>query len=203
MRLQDPRPSKWQLFRIWASIGLQSFGGGASTTFLIQRAFIEQHRWLSMEEFTHLWNLCILTPGINLVALTVLIGRKLGGWWGIVVSLAGMLLPSATITCLLAAGFKLVQNTPTVQAIVRGVVPATGGIMLLVGLNFALPLVRRGYKEGVLYLLGGSVLIIACALAVILLKLSVIVIVLGAIFLGALFFSPKQNAPLVEEEREE
>ena len=203
MRLQDPRPSKWQLFRIWASIGLQSFGGGASTTFLIQRAFIEQHRWLSMEEFTHLWNLCILTPGINLVALTVLIGRKLGGWWGIVVSLAGMLLPSATITCLLAAGFKLVQNTPTVQAIVRGVVPATGGIMLLVGLNFALPLIRRGYKEGVLYLLGGSVLIIACALAVILLKLSVIVIVLGAIFLGALFFSPKQNAPLVEEEREE
>jgi len=156
-----------------------------------------------MEEFTHLWNLCILTPGINLVALTVLIGRKLGGWWGIVVSLAGMLLPSATITCLLAAGFKLVQNTPTVQAIVRGVVPATGGIMLLVGLNFALPLVRRGYKEGVLYLLGGSVLIIACALAVILLKLSVIVIVLGAIFLGALFFSPKQNSPLVEEEREE
>ena len=203
MRLQDPRPSKWQLFRIWASIGLQSFGGGASTTFLIQRAFIEQHRWLSMEEFTHLWNLCILTPGINLVALTVLIGRKLGGWWGIVVSLAGMLLPSATITCLLAAGFKLVQNTPTVQAIVRGVVPATGGIMLLVGLNFALPLIRRGYKEGVLYLLGGSVLIIACALAVIVLKLSVIVIVLGAIFLGALFFSPKQNAPLVEEEREE
>jgi chromate transporter len=203
MRLQDPRPSKWQLFRIWASIGLQSFGGGASTTFLIQRSFIEQHRWLSMEEFTHLWNLCILTPGINLVALTVLIGRKLGGWWGIVVSLAGMLLPSAAITCLLAAGFKLVQNTPTVQAIIRGVIPATGGVMLLVGLNFALPLIRRGYKEGILYLLGSSVLIIACALAVILLKLSVIVIVLGAILLGALFFSPKQNASLVEEEREE
>src|SRR5690348_16560303 len=37
MALQDPRPGKWQLFRIWAGIGLQSFGGGASTTFLIQR----------------------------------------------------------------------------------------------------------------------------------------------------------------------
>jgi len=106
MKLQDPRPSKWQLFRIWASVGLQSFGGGASTTFLIQRAFIQKHRWLSMEEFMHLWNLCILTPGINLVALTVLIGKKLGGTWGIVVSLAGMLLPSAVITCLLAAIFK-------------------------------------------------------------------------------------------------
>ena len=201
MKLQDPRPGKWLLFRIWASIGLQSFGGGASTTLLIQRAFIEKHRWLSMEEFTHLWSLCILTPGINLVALTVLIGRKLGGAWGIVVSLAGLLLPSATITCLITAGFASVQHLSIVQAILRGVVPATAGIMLLVGLNFALPLIRRDYKEGILYLLASSVLIIACALAVIFLKLSVIVVVLGAIFLGALFFSSRSASPLLEEEQ--
>ncbi len=203
MRLQDPRPGKWELFRIWASIGLQSFGGGASTTFLIQRAFIEKHRWLSIEEFLHLWNLCILTPGINLVALTVLIGRKLGGTWGIVVSLAGMLLPSAIITCLLAAIFKQIEYIEAVQAVLRGVIPATGGIMLLVGLNYALPLIRRGYKEGILYLLMSSVIIIACALVVILLKLSVIVVVLSAAFLGALFFSPRQDSPLHEEERRE
>jgi chromate transporter len=203
MRLQDPRPGKWQLFRIWASIGLQSFGGGASTTFLIQRAFIEKYRWLSIEEFMHLWNLCILTPGINLVALTVLIGRRLGGTWGIVVSLAGMLLPSAIITCLLAAIFKQIEYIAAVQAVLRGVIPATGGIMLLVGLNYALPLIRRGYKEGVLYLLTRSVIIIACALVVILLKLSVIVVVLSAAFLGALFFSPGPDSPLLEEEQRE
>jgi chromate transporter len=203
MRLQDPRPDKWQLFRIWASIGLQSFGGGASTTFLIQHAFIEKHRWLSIEEFLHLWNLCILTPGINLVALTVLIGRKLGGTWGIVVSLAGMLLPSAIITCLLAAIFKQIEYIEAVQAVLRGVIPATGGIMLLVGLNYALPLIRRGYKEGLLSLLMSSVIIIACALAVILLKLSVIVVVLSAACLGALFNSPRQDSPLHEEEQRE
>src|SRR6266851_3471327 len=185
MKLQDPRPSKWQLFRIWASVGLQSFGGGASTTFLIQRAFIQKHRWLSIEEFMHLWNLCILTPGINLIALTVLIGKKLGGTWGIIVSLAGMLVPSATITCLLAAIFQQIEHVAAVQAVLRGVIPATGGIMLLVGLNFALPLIRRSYKEGLLYLLASSVLIIACALAVILFKLSVIIVLLAAVFLGA------------------
>ena len=199
MRLQDPGPGKWQLFRIWASIGLQSFGGGASTTFLIQRAFIEKHRWLSMEEFVRLWNLCILTPGINLVALTVLIGKKLGGTWGIVASLAGMLLPSATITCLLAAIFKQIEHVAAVQAVLRGVIPATGGIMLLVGLNFALPLIRRGYKEGVLYLLASSVLMIICAFAVIFLKLSVIVVILSAILLGALFFSSKPVPPQLKE----
>jgi chromate transporter len=200
MKLQDPRPGKWRLFRIWASIGLQSFGGGASTTLLIQRAFIEKHTWLSMEEFAHLWNLCILTPGINLVALTVLIGKKLGGTWGIVVSLAGLLLPSATITCLLAALFIQIEHIAAVQAIFRGVVPATGGIMLVVGLNFALPLIRKGYKEGYIYLLVSSVLLIACALAIIFLKLSVIIVILGAASLGTLFFSSRSTPPLHEEE---
>jgi chromate transporter len=203
MKLQEPGPGKWQLFRIWASIGLQSFGGGASTTLLIQRAFIDKHKWLSIEEFMRLWNLCLLTPGINLVALTVLIGRKLGGAWGIAVSLAGLLLPSATITCLITVGFSSIQHLPVVQAILRGVVPATGGIMLLVGLNFALPLIRRSYKEGILYLLASGVLIIAYALAVILLKLSVIVVVLGAAFLGALFFSSKSDVPLLQQEQKE
>src|SRR5256885_17075197 len=201
MKLQDPRPGKWQLFRIWASIGLQSFGGGASTTFLIQRAFIEKHTWLSMEEFMHLWNLCILTPGINLVALTVLIGKKLGGPWGIVASLAGMLLTSAAITCLLAAIFKQIEHLAAVQAILRGVIPATGGIMLFVGLNFALPLIRRGYKEGILYLFASSILIIACAIAVILLKLAVIIVLLGAVVLGALFFSPGPASPPLKEKQ--
>src|SRR5579859_1348291 len=166
--MEDIKPNTWLLFRIWAGVGLQSFGGGASTTFLIQRAFIEKYKWLTIEEFLYFWNLCVLTPGINLVALTVLIGRKLGGAWGIVVSLAGLLLPSATITCLITVGFSSIQHLPVVQAILRGVVPATAGIMLLVGLNFALPLIRRSYKTGILYLLASSVLIIACALAVIL-----------------------------------
>jgi chromate transporter len=201
MNLQDRGRGKWQLFRIWATIGLQSFGGGASTTFLIQRAFIEEYKLMSMEEFTKFWGLCILTPGINLVALTVLIGRKLGGAWGIVASLAGMLLPSALITCLLAAIFQRIEHIAAVQAVLRGVIPATAGIMLLVGLKFALPLVRRGYKEGFLYLLGSCVIMLACTLAVILLKLPVIAVVLAAIFLGALFFAPKPDAPLLGEEQ--
>ncbi|GAC1691834.1 MAG: hypothetical protein PVS3B1_30690 [Ktedonobacteraceae bacterium] len=204
--MKDIKPNTWLLFRIWAGVGLQSFGGGASTTFLIQRAFIEKYKWLTIEEFQYFWNLCVLTPGINLVALTVLIGRKLGGVWGIVVSLVGLLLPSATITCLLAVSFTQIENVAAVQAVLRGVIPATGAIMLLVGCNFVIPLMRRGYKEGIFYLLGSGVLVIACALAVILLKFSVIVVILSAAVLGALFFTPRIDIPplrMKEEQGEE
>jgi chromate transporter len=203
MELPNPRPGKWQLFRIWAGIGLQSFGGGASTTFLIQHVFIDKYKWMTMEEFLHMWNLCILTPGINLIALTVLIGKKLGGMGGVVASLAGLLVPSASITCLLAAIFEQIESIPTVQIVIRGVVPATAGVMALVAINFMRPLIERSTKEGWLFLLASAVLMAVCAFAVIFLKVSVIIVILGAAIIGALFFSPKRPAPAspVKEEQ--
>jgi chromate transporter len=203
MSIQAPRPGTWQLFGIWTRIGLQSFGGGASTTFLIQRAFIEQQRWLSMEEFLHLWNLCLLTPGINLVSLTVLLGKKMGGYRGIAASLAGLLLPSATITCLLAALFLHIEQEAAVQTVLQGVTQATGGMMVLVALNFARPLLQKGYKAGWFSLLANSAIVIASALAIIVLKVSVIVVVLGAACLGVIFFSAQPTTPEQEAQEEQ
>ncbi len=189
----DHLPSTWQLFRIWATIGLQSFGGGSSTVFLIQHEFIEKHKWLTIEEFAHLWNLCIMTPGINLIALTTLIGRKLGGTRGIVVSLTGLLLPSATITCLLTAGFQMIQHMSAVQAIFRGVIPATAGIMLLVGLRFAQPLMTQAHKEGSVRLLLSILIIMASAIAIIVFKISVIPVLLCMALLGSVLFTSRHS----------
>lgn len=194
----ETQPSTWQLFRIWAGIGFQSFGGGSSAQFLIQLAFTEEHKWVTPEEYLHLWSLCLITPGINLVALTILIGLKCGGVRGIVVSLAGLLVPSALITCLLAAGYKRIEGVSAVQAILRGVVPATAGVALLVGLNFARPLIMRGYKEGSRALVASGVLIVAVAVGVVLLKVTVAFVIIGAVLVGALAFTPRPAAPLPE-----
>ena len=194
MRSPDPIPSQWQLFRIWGRIGLQSFGGGSSTLFLIQDEFIEKHGWLTTDDFSIFWNLCLFTPGINIIALTVLIGRKLGGTRGIVASLIGLLLPSATITCLIAAGFKLVQNRPETQAILRGVVPATAGVMFLVAIRFAQPLLILIRKEGWWRLTISAAIILGCAIALIFLQLSVIIVLICAALAGTIIFTSWRTA---------
>ena len=186
---QDPRPGARRLFLIWAAIGLQSFGGGASTILLIQREFVEKRGWMTMEEFAHYWNLCLFAPGINLVALTILIGRRLGGTPGIFSSLAGMLIPSATITCLIAAGFKQVEHSHITQAVLKGVIPATGGIMLLVGVNFARPQIILAYKEGPLHLTLVIATIALSSLAIILLQVPVFLVIIGMSLLGIVLFT--------------
>ena len=183
-------PTLGTLLRVWTGIGLQSFGGGASTLLLIRRAFVEKRSWIGADEMGRFWTLCLFTPGINLLALTVLIGRKLGGLWGIVVSLAGLLLPSATVTCLLAAGFEVVQHHPVVHALLRGVIPATAGIMGVVGVDFAQPLIQRARKEGWQSLSVSSAIMLLSTLALILFKLSVITVLLGVALLGVVIFTP-------------
>ncbi|WP_201364406.1 chromate transporter [Dictyobacter formicarum] len=195
---KDLRPGLWRLFFIWTSIGLQSFGGGATTNLLIQREFIEKRQWMTIDEYTHYWNLCLFAPGINLVALTILIGKKLGGNAGIFVSLLGLLFPSATITCLLAAGFKQVEHIHLVQAILQGVVPATAGIMLLVGINFAQPQLLRAYKEGPLNLILSVTLIALCTLAIII-KVPVFIVLSSTALLGVLCFTRPLFKKKVEE----
>src|SRR5689334_18256799 len=104
------RPTLWSLFLVWGKISIQSFGGGSSTLLLMRQEFVDKQRWLTEEEYTHFWSLSQLSPGIILIGMSLLMGRRLAGTGGMVVSLVGILLPSAAITTLMTAGFTLVQT---------------------------------------------------------------------------------------------
>ena len=68
-----PPPRLSELLRVWFSIGLQSFGGGSSTLYLIHQACITRG-WLDEAEFARAWALVQISPGINLIKLTAVIG---------------------------------------------------------------------------------------------------------------------------------
>ena len=68
--------AKTQFLRAWLSIGIQSFGGGAATLYLIRRTAVERHGWLSNEEFTRDWGICQIAPGINL-SLDALVSEEI------------------------------------------------------------------------------------------------------------------------------
>ena len=145
--MSDP-PSLGLILRVWLSLGIQSFGGGAATLALIRRAVVERHGWMTDAEFVRDWALCQVTPGINLLGLTVLIGRRLAGAAGIAVCLLGLLLPSVTITVLLTACYGHYRDLPAVRAALRGVIPATVGIGLVTAWGLARPLLAASRREG-------------------------------------------------------
>jgi len=188
-----------ELLRVWSGIGLQSFGGGASTLYLIHEA-CRRRGWLSEEEFTRAWALVQISPGINLIKLTVLIGYKLRGWPGLLIALAGLLLPSAVVTVLMTAGLAAVREQPVVAAAMRGVVPATIGLSIALGLQMAWPLLRAARKEGRASIIAHLLIILAALLLLVIAHASPLLALglggaAGVLVLGRLAHPQQGRAP--------
>lgn len=179
--------SGWVLFRVWFLLGLQSFGGGGATLTLIRREVIQHRKWLTEETFTQDWALCQLAPGINLTALAILVGRRLGGMGGSVLCVLGLLLPSATATVLLTASYAQVRDAATTQAMLRAIVPASVGLGLLSSVQMLRSLLTASQKESVGSALFSVLLVAGSAAAALLTRLPVVLILLGAGVLSGLF----------------
>ncbi|HEY3344693.1 MAG TPA: chromate transporter [Anaerolineaceae bacterium] len=201
MILDRPRPGLWEIFSTWLVLGIQSFGGGSATFLLIHRACVDRG-WLTEDEFMRAWALAQISPGINLVKLTVLIGYHLRGWPGLLAAAAGLLIPSGGVTVLMTAGFAVIRVQPLVQAALKGILPATIGLSLAMGVQMAQPLLTNAHREGSLRftaqiaVLAGSAALLGFGMVspVIVLLLS------GGVTLGLLMVIPVRSKVAVKEE---
>ncbi len=195
----SPAPvSLFRLFKIWFSLGMESFGGGATTLTLIQRAAIDREGWMTIEEFTRYWAVCQVAPGINLFCLTILLGKHIAGYAGVAVCMFGLVIPSVSVTVLMTAGYAYLQHFPVLQRAVRGIIPTTVGLGLVTTWRVLHPLLKRGQREGlrslsaVLLLFFGSMVIVARTKAMIYLVL-VGMGLLGALLYGVVVEIPKES----------
>ncbi|MCE5286777.1 MAG: chromate transporter [Pelosinus sp.] len=136
------------LLRVWLIIGATSFGGGAMTQYLIQDHFIYRRSWITEEEYAHFWAMCQIAPGINLLAVTILIGNHLAGRMGVAISLLGLVLPSAVITIAISAAYSSISQYPRVQSALRTVFAAIFGISLATNWRMVRPILLANYKHG-------------------------------------------------------
>lgn len=60
--------------RVWAKIGLLSFGGPAGQIALMHKELVEERKWIDEERFLHALNYCMLLPGPEAQQLAAYIG---------------------------------------------------------------------------------------------------------------------------------
>lgn len=145
------RPRFRDHLRAWLAIGSQSVGGGPATLYLMRRILVRQQRWLTDLEFSQDWTLSKTSPGLTMIGLAALLGRRIDGWRGLVTALIGLLVPSVALTVAMAAGFAFVRDQPLVQSAIRGIAPATIGLTLAMMVIFARTSIRagrRGWVDG-------------------------------------------------------
>ena len=145
-RTAPAKPTFKEAARLWARIGLLSFGGPAGQIALMHRELVEERRWIGEQRFLHALNYCMLLPGPEAQQLAIYIGwllhRTLGGL------VAGVLfvLPGAFVMLGLSSFYVLYSDAPLIEALFFGVKAA----VLAVVVEAVIRIGRRALKNRVM-----------------------------------------------------
>jgi chromate transporter len=142
-------PSLTALFFAFAKMSLSGFGG---VLVFARRGIVEQHRWMTAEEFNETFALCHFLPGPNIVNLSVVFGSRFRGVLGSVAAFAGLVGPPMVIVTILAALYGRFGEIDALRRILTGVSCAAVGLLISVVFRMMMPLLRKRDFVGVVVL---------------------------------------------------
>ncbi|MBE9607571.1 chromate efflux transporter [Acetobacteraceae bacterium H6797] len=171
-------PSLGEAFRLWARVGLLSFGGPAAQIAVMHREVVEERHWVSDTRFLHALNFCTLLPGPEAMQLATYLGWLMHGVKGGIIAGTLFVLPGAAVMLALSALYAMLGEVPLVDGLFFGLKAA-----VLVLVVQALHRLASRALHGA----ASRVLAIAAFLALFLLKIPFPIVVLAALALGFLW----------------
>jgi chromate transporter len=133
-------PSLIALFVAFAKMSLAGFGG---VLVFARRAIVEQHRWMTADEFNETFALCHFLPGPNIVNLSMVFGSRFRGIAGGFAAFTGLLGPPVVIMTILAALYAHFGEIDALRRILAGVSCAAVGLLIATILRMMVPLIKR------------------------------------------------------------
>jgi chromate transporter len=121
-------------------MSLSGFGGVLA---FARRGIVDQHRWMTAEEFNETFALCHFLPGPNIVNLTVVFGSRFRGIPGSIAAFAGLIGPPVVLVTVLAALYGRFGEIDALRRILAGVACAAVGLLISTVLRMMMPLVRK------------------------------------------------------------
>jgi chromate transporter len=142
-------PGLIALFLAFAKMSLAGFGG---VLVFARRAIVEQHRWMTADEFNETFALCHFLPGPNIVNLSVVFGSRFRGIAGGVAAFAGLVGPPVVVVTVLAALYARFGEVEALRRILSGVSCAAVGLLIAVVFRMMMPLFQKRDWIGVVLL---------------------------------------------------
>jgi chromate transporter len=133
-------PGLIALFLAFAKMSLAGFGG---VLVFARRAIVEQHRWMTADEFNETFALCHFLPGPNIVNLSVVFGSRFRGIAGGFAAFAGLVGPPMVVVTVLAALYAHFGEVEALRRILSGVSCAAVGLLIAVVFRMMMPLIRK------------------------------------------------------------
>ncbi len=142
------------------AVSATTFGGGLVIMAVLQKKFVEELKWLTEEEVMDMIAIAQSCPGVMAVNTSIIIGYRIGGVPGALMTVFGTILPPMVILSVIAMFYNQFRQNRIVALAFRGM---QAGVVAVV-LSALITLAKNVIKNRDVFTI--PVLIAACVAAV-------------------------------------
>ena len=122
------------MFLEFAKFGCFTFGGGWSIIAQMQQMYVEKRKEITSQELLDLTSVAKSLPGTMIANVAMLYGYRVGGLWGGLAAVFGMILPPLAVIVAISYFYAAFRANPWASAAMEGmqaaVVPIIAGAAL-------------------------------------------------------------------------
>lgn len=164
-----------------------TFGGGYVIVSLLQRKFVNEYHWIEEEEMLDLVAIAQSAPGPIAVNGAIVVGYKLAGISGVLVSVLGAILPPFVIISVISVFYEIFRDNKIVSSMLAGMQAGVAAVIISVVYEMAK---GQSKKENRVEL---AIIMAAAFIANYFLNISVIYIILTCIGIGIVQYVIKRK----------
>jgi chromate transporter len=162
------------LIWVFGKIGLLSFGGPAAQIALMHKELVEDHAWVSEQQFISALSFCMLLPGPEAMQLATFSGWRLRGVAGGLIAGVLFVLPGAFVITALAVIYNYFGTVPLVESAFLGIKAAVVIIVVQALLKLSQKALQSRFDYGLAVLAFVSIFLFALPFPVLIASAAVI-----------------------------
>ena len=144
----------WKLFSSTFQISACTFGGGFVIVPLIRKRFVEQLKWIEEQEMLDLMAIAQTAPGAIAVNTSILVGYRVAGVPGALVTVLGTVLPPIIIISIISLFYHQFRDNAVVSLIMTGMLAGVAAVICDVVIKMAGDVLKRRRLLPVVMMMG-------------------------------------------------
>ena len=169
----------WKIFVSTLYLSAFTFGGGYVIVTLMKKKFVDEYHWIEENEMLDLVAIAQSSPGAIAVNGAIVVGYKLAGALGAVISILGTIIPPFAIISIISVGYNAFRDNYIISQLLEGMQAGVGAVIASVTFEMGRQVGKEKDTASVLIMTGAF-------LASCILKINVVYIVITCGILGVI-----------------
>lgn len=161
----------WTLFKTCFIISTCTFGGGMVIISMLQKKFVEELGWIDQDEVMDLVAVAQSCPGVMAVNTSIIIGYRIAGVSGALLTVVGTVLPPMIILTVISMFYVQFRTNPVIALLLKGMQAGVAAVMINVTITMAGNVLKDRKRFSLFMLIAASIAAVVFGVDIILILL--------------------------------